>query len=280
MEPMEIDDENTTALTQEMQTPRKQILTDPVSPPTLQGRHLDPPSTPDATPTKTPIKLHDIWQTRYLLEQRLLNSPPGTKPFAISFLSDDGQHVRESANTPRKITGAYSPEQIFGTASERKAELRPLEATFQQIWKRGALRRKWERFAMDHQGYLEIEEKEMKIQLQRHHVPGMFFIYTEGGSLNINDPTHVFPDVYYQLVDAPDQEFVRCRDNLYDLKREIKIHEGETVVSFEGIDGEAITVEFENGESEVTIKGKGMARDYEGSSRGDLVLNLVKTEKY
>ena len=128
---------------------------------------------------------------------------------------------------------------------------------------------------MDHQGYLELEEKEMSVQLQRHHTPGWFFVCAEGGSLDINDPSGVFPDVYYQIVDKPNQEFVRC-GNDYDLRKEVAVSDDETLVSFKSVDGDIIEVDLEAGELQVRIAGKGMSRDYEGVSRGDLILDIVK----
>jgi hypothetical protein len=248
------------------------------SPPTLKASSQDLPSTADTTPTEANVdrKPQDIWKTRYLLERRLLSSPPNSKPVAIFFFTDKRLELtRESPNTLRRITRAYSVDQIFGTAPARKAHLRPLVVTFRQIWERERLNVSWEQHGTDHQGYLEIEERELGVQLQRHHVPGLFFVYLEGGNVDINDPCDRLPDVYYQIVDASNQNFVRC-ENVYDLKMDIMASEGQTEVSFEGIDGERITACVE-GHSQILIKGKGMSRDYEGSSRGDLIINLIQS---
>jgi hypothetical protein len=262
----------------EIRTPTKQQSAQMSSPPTLERRSYTPSPIAEATPSREPRRPSDIWETRYILEQRLLMSPPSTKPSAISFFTDHPTKLtRESAHSPRKVTSAYSPEGIFGTGPERKAELRQLEVRFAQIWRREVIKMKWERHAMDHQGYLEIEEKEMKIHLQRHHVPGTLFVCSEGGSLDINDPSNIFPDVYYQIVDAPGQEFVRC-ENMYDLKIDVEVQGGDSRISLEGIDGDLFMVEIENGESELRIKGKGLPRDYEGSFRGDLIIRLVKSK--
>ena len=67
---------------------------------------------------------------------------------------------------------------------------------------------------------------------------------------------------------------MRC-ENLYDLRKTIKVKEGESIsVSFEGIDGKEIKVEI-GGSKEIRLSGQGMPRNWDGSERGDLVIEIV-----
>lgn len=139
--------------------------------------------------------------------------------------------------------------------------------------------KKWIRHSQDHHGALELENQEFKIQLQRHHVPGTFFVARDGGSLNINVLSLVFPDVYFRMVDMEGQEFKRSLENVYDLKRRMEIAESQTIVVFKGIDGAEITVEIEGKSSSCRLRGHGMPRKWDGSDRGDLLIELVREAK-
>jgi len=125
----------------------------------------------------------------------------------------------------------------------------------------------------DHQGYLEFQPQEMKMQLQRHHVPGTLFFAPEAGDMSIMDPSPIPPDVCYRLVDAKGQDFVRCH-NLYDLRRTVEIGDGQSEASIKGIDGDEITFKIA-GEKQIRIEGKGMPKDWEGTKRGDLIVELL-----
>jgi hypothetical protein len=137
----------------------------------------------------------------------------------------------------------------------------------------------WERQSWDHDGWMVIEEQECKVQLQRHHVPGTLFSVPEGGSLDINFATSVCPDVYYRLVDVEGQEFKRSLGNLYDLTRRVEVEEGQTKVSFVGIDGSEIQVEIDGKKESQRLLGHGMPRNWDGTSRGDLILEFVRKTK-
>lgn len=121
-----------------------------------------------------------------------------------------------------------------------------------------------------------IEEMECKIQLQRHHIPGTMFITPEGGSLDINVMSSMCPDVYFRLVDAEGQEFTRSEKNKYDLMRRVDVEEGQTNLVFTGIDGCEIKVEIERGEGSQRLVGHGMPRIWDGTNRGELIVEFVK----
>ena len=121
-----------------------------------------------------------------------------------------------------------------------------------------------------------LKPKSPKIQLQRYHIPGTLFIELEAGEFITDSkfPSPIAPDLYFILVDKPGQGFVRC-ENLYDLRKTIKVKEGESIsVSFEGIDGKEIKVEI-GGSKEIRLSGQGMPRNWDGSERGDLVIEIV-----
>ena len=120
-------------------------------------------------------------------------------------------------------------------------------------------------------GYLLFEDQELKIQLQRHHTPGTLFFAPEAGDLNINDPSMIAPDVCFRMADATGQEFTRCEKCEYDLKRTVEVEEGQLEVSFLGIDGKEIKFEIE-GRKIVRVEGEGMPRNWEGTNRGDLLV--------
>jgi hypothetical protein len=212
----------------------------------------------------------------YFLEQARLSAGPESKPRSIYFFTDDRtKGVTESRSSARKFTSAYSPEEIFGTAAERSAHVRALPVTFSQIWKREMIVMKWENMSQDYDGSLVIDGQECKAQLQRHHIPGTLFCVPEGGNLDINFNTPICPDVYYRLVDAEGQEFKRRVGHLYDLKRRVEIAVGQQRVAFMGIDGTEIQVEIIKGEQFQRVAGHGMPRKYDGTNRGDLILEFV-----
>ena len=134
---------------------------------------------------------------------------------------------------------------------------------------------KWTRRGQDHQGYLQFEDKDLTIQLQRHHIPGTLFTASEAGDYDINDDSVTAPDVCYRMVDAPGQEFARL-DSIYDLKRIVEVEEGNREIIFEGIDTKEIKVEILETNC-VRIPGAGMPRDPEGGSRGDLIIEIVRS---
>lgn len=116
----------------------------------------------------------------------------------------------------------------------------------------------------------------MQIQIQRHHVPGTLFTATEAGDFDINDDSLTPPDVCYRMVDAEVQEFFRL-DSVYDLKRIVKVEDGEREVTFEGIDGKEIKVDIA-GTNNVRIPGAGMPRNSEGGGRGDVIVEVVRSQ--
>ena len=236
-------------------------------------------SSSTASAASSPTIVQDPWHLQYCLERERLSAPEDSKPESLYFFGvDRTKGIRETRSSPRRFTSVYSPDQIFGTAPERHAELRDVPVTFSQIWDREMILKNWIRHSQDHHGDLEFQKQEFKIQLQRHHVPGTFFVAREGGSLNINYLTLVFPDVYFRLVDMVGQEFRRSLENVYDLKRKMEVAEGQTKVEFTGIDGAEITVEIE-GKSFCRLQGHGMPRKWDGSDRGDLLIEFVRKTK-
>jgi len=113
-----------------------------------------------------------------------------------------------------------------------------------------------------------------QIQLERHYLPGWFFIELEGGSLDINVPSKIPPDVYFRLVDAEGQRFVRCATKVHDLKMTVEIEEGQAEVVICGINGEDFTVDIRH-QTSVTIPGKGMPKNPSGTKCGDLILDVL-----
>jgi hypothetical protein len=249
-----------------------------VIPPKLQSPSH--PSTPPSqqrlpTPPPKPIIPTDPWRIQYFLEKERLSAPPESKPSSLLFFTSSSPetYITESKRTLRKITKLYNPDHIFGTAPARKVHLREIYVTFLQIWNRNVIVKRWEQQGQDSEGYLSFEQQELNVQLQRHHVPGTLFFATEAGDLNINDDSMVAPDVCFRIVDAPGQNFSRC-ESRYDLKRTLEIEEGQLEVSFTGIDGKEIKFEIE-GRKYVRLPGEGMPRNWEGTNRGDLIIDLV-----
>lgn len=250
------------------------------SPPTPQNStppksksssHSPTPRCP--TPPSKPIIPTDPWRIQYCIERERLSTPTESKPSSFLFFTSSPEKCnKESKHTLRKITSVYNQDNIFGTAPARKVHLREIKVTFHQIWNRSVISERWERQGQDFQGYLLFEEQELKIQLQRHHIPGTLFFATEAGDLNINDASVVSPDVCFRMVDAPGQEFSRC--DSYDLKRTLEIEEGQIEVSFMGIDGKEINFEIE-GRKQVRLPGEGMPRNWEGTNRGDLIIEFI-----
>ena len=227
------------------------------------------------TPPPKPVIPPDPWRIQYFLEKERFSVPPESKPSSLLFFTSSSPeaYTTESKRTLRKITKLYNPDHIFGTAPARKVHLREIYVTFAQIWNRNVIVERWEQQGQDSEGYLVFEQQEFKIQLQRHHVPGTLFFATEAGDLNINDDSMVAPDVCFRVVDAPGQEFSRC-ESRYDLKRTLEIEEGQLEVVFTGIDGKEIKFEIE-GRKCVRVPGEGMPRNWEGTNRGDLIIDLI-----
>lgn len=240
------------------------------SPREIPPKQTSTPPCPSAQP-KAP---EESWKLQLCLEKKRLLLPQGSKPSALLFFTDDITiQTRESKSDPRILTKVYRPNELFGTAPPRKVHLREIPVTFSQIWNRHTFLQKWTRHGQDHEGYLQLEDKELKIQIQRHHVPGTLFTATEAGDFNINDHSTTPPDVCYRMVDAEGQEFCRL-DSVYDLKRTVTAEDGQREVTLEGIDGKEITVEIA-GTNKVRISGAGMPRNPEGGCRGDLILEVV-----
>ena len=242
-------------------------------------------SSPETTPKKTStpplsgryVAPGEPWKIQLCLEKERLLIPQESKPSALLFFTDDITRVtRESKSDGRILTKVYHPNELFGTAPPRKVQLREIPVTFSQIWNRHTFLQKWTRQGQDHEGYLQFEDKELKIQIQRHHVPGTLFTATEAGDFDINDDSLTPPDVCYRMVDAEGQEFFRL-DSVYDLKRIVKVEDGEREVTFEGIDGKEIKVDIA-GTNGVRIPGAGMPRNSEGGSRGDLIVEVVRSQ--
>jgi hypothetical protein len=240
----------------------------PPPPPQQQQQRLPTPPPKSVVPT-------DLWRIQYFLEKERLSAPPESKPSSLLFFTSSSPetYITESKRALRKITKLYNPDHIFGTAPARKVHLREIYVTFPQIWNRNVFIERWEQQGQDSEGYLSFEQQELKIRLQRHHVPGTLFFATEAGDLNINDDSMVAPDVCFRIVDAPGQNFSRC-ESRYDLKRTLEIEEGQLEVSFTGIDGKEIKFEIE-GRKYVRLPGEGMPRNWEGTNRGDLIIDLV-----
>ena len=227
-----------------------------------------PPSSPHSSPSRSGPRSISPWKIQYHIEKE-----PFSKPSSLLFFDADHpeKFAIERKSAPRPITNIYPAERIFGTGPSRKVEIRQVEVTLSQIWNREVIIKQWERKTQDSEGYLLFEGREMKIQLQRYHVPGALFFSVGGGDLSINDPLNA-PDVCFQMVDAPGQEFVR--DKLYNLKCKVEIEEGQYEASVLGIDGKEITFEI-GGRKRVRLFGEGMSRDWEGRNRGDLLVDIV-----
>jgi len=116
----------------------------------------------------------------------------------------------------------------------------------------------------------------LKIQLQRQHGPGTLFILQEGGDENVlyEEGTAV-PDVVFRLVDAAGQLFTRV--NKWDLQTTVYgscCGEGLVI----GVDGREILFEIEEGARQVRIAEEGMPSDWEGKSRGDLIVDIISQQ--
>lgn len=273
---------NSTHLQDGPRTPRNPPHQSSASPTTSHSIQSSRPPPRDDTPhriTTPPLKSShpstDPWRIHYCIEKERLSAPTDSKPSALLFYADNpNKFSRESKSTTRKFTNLYHPDHIFGTAAERKVQLRDLRVTFFQIWNRGALLLQWDRQCQDAEGYLALERRELRVQLQRHHVPGTLFVAVEAGDLNINDSSLVAPDVYFRLVDAAGQDFVRSDSCVHDLKATIEIEEGQFEGSITSIDGKEIKFEIA-GRQYVCIPGEGMPRDWEGLNRGDLIVEVI-----
>ena len=101
-----------------------------------------------------------------------------------------------------------------------------------------------------------------------------YFLLTGAGDLNINDPSMIAPDVCFQITDATGQEFTRSEKCEYDLKRTVEVEEGQLEASFFGIDGKEIKFDIK-GRKIVRVEGEGMSRNWEGTDRGDLLVEIV-----
>jgi hypothetical protein len=226
------------------------------------------PRTRTPTPPKPPP---DPWRIHYHIEKERLSAPAETKPTALLFYTDNPTIFhREGIHTShRKITSTYSPHHLFGTAPERKVQLRDIKVTPLQIWNRETIPLKWDRINQDGEGYLEFEKVEFKIQLQRHHIPGTLFCAFELGDLSIFGG-HGFPDVYFRIVNE-DGEFKR--EGIYDLRKFVDIEEGELEGNVEGINGNLIPFRIGK-EKFIRIVGEGMSRNWIGNDRGDLIIEL------
>jgi hypothetical protein len=212
------------------------------------------------------------WHKLYLDEQRYFVAPPYKKPDEIFFFTTSPREgTVESKTLPRILTKRYHAEAIFGTGRGHRVQIHEVPVTFSQIWKRALVVKKW---VNAKQRGSNPEPK--RIQLQRHHIPGTLFIELEAGELIMDTmfPSLISPDVYFILADKPGQEFVRC-ENLYDLRKTVEVEEGQSMsLSFQGIDGKEIQVEIE-GSNEIRLSGQGMPRNWDGSDRGDLVIDIV-----
>jgi DnaJ-class molecular chaperone len=80
--------------------------------------------------------------------------------------------------------------------------------------------------------------------------------------------------VYFRLVDAPGQMFVRGRSP-YDLKMKAEVEEGQLEVVVKGVDGEDIKVDI-SGQTCINVPGKGMPQDWQGGDRGDLIIEVTR----
>jgi hypothetical protein len=217
----------------------------------------------------------DPWNLEYRKEKQSLQGDRKNKPSILDFFTDDPlKAVRERRSTPYGITHLYKTDEIFGEGKPHRIHLRDYPVTFEQIWQRANRLEKWERLNQDDRGELIIEDMKCQIQLQRHHLPGSFFIEREGGSLDINVPSKIPPDVYFRLVDAEGQRFARCATKVHNLKMTVEIEEGQAEVIIRGIDGEDFTVDIRHPTS-VTIPGKGMPKDWSGTKCGDLILDVL-----
>jgi DnaJ-class molecular chaperone len=140
--------------------------------------------------------------------------------------------------------------------------------TFPQIWNREVLRPKWSALRQDVDGWLDFKEFTARLQLQRHHGPGTLFFVAEGGDESVLcDGT---PDVAFRLVDSPGQRFERV--GRWDLQTSFHGACGDGVVV--GVDGREVRFEIEEGGRQVIILGEGMAKDWEGKERGDLIIDI------
>jgi len=263
--------------------PSKQSLTyypkirpSPPNPsPSNTSSRENPPTSPP--PSGKPAGPREPWRIQLCLEKERLLIPAESKPSALLFFTTDiTKPTRESKSDPRNITKVYRPDELFGTAPARKVHLREIPVTFSQIWNRHTFIQKWTRHGQDHQGYLQFENKELKIQMQRHHVPGTFFTASEAGDYDINDDSITPPDVCFRMVDAPGQDFSRL-DSIYDLKRIVELEDGEREITFKGVDGKEIKVEIAE-TNHVRIPGAGMPRTAEGGNRGDLIVEVVRSQ--
>ena len=229
---------------------------------------------PPTTPPKSLTVPTDPWRIQYCIERERL-SPRDSKPSSLLFFTKTSNKTTiESKHNLRKITKLYPPENLFGLGAPRKIHLRETRVTFSQIWNRHVIVERWERQGQDSEGYLLFEDQQLKIQLQRHHTPGTLFFATGAGDLNINDPSMIAPDVCFQMADATGQEFTRSEKCEYDLKRTVEVEEGQLEVSFLGIDGKEIKFDIE-GREIVRVEGEGMPRNWDGTDRGDLFVEIV-----
>jgi hypothetical protein len=249
--------------------PEHQNMTPQSSSPPFHPSSTTPPPTP---PLKSSTVTTDPWRIQYCIEREHL-SPRDSKPSSLLFLTPK-KITRESKHSLRKITKLYPPENLFGLGTPRKAHLREIRVTFSQIWNRNVIVERWEQQSQDSEGYLSFEDQQFKIQLQRHHTPGTLFFATGAGDLNINDPSMSAPDVCFQIADAPGQEFIRSERCEYDLKLTVEVEEGQLEASFLGIDGKEIKFDIK-GRKIVRVKGEGMPRNWEGTDRGDLLVEIV-----
>ena len=232
------------------------------------------PPAPPAPPVKPPTAPTDPWRIQYCIEKERL-SPRDSKPSSLLFFTETQEKTtRESKHNLRKITNLYPHENLFGLGAPTKVHLRQVQVTFSQIWNRHVIIERWKRQGQDPEGYLVFEDQEFKIQLQRHHVPGTLFFAPEAGDLSINDPSMIAPDVCFRMVDVPGQDFTRSESCEYDLKRMVEVEEGQLEASLFGIDGREIKFEIE-GRKFVRVEGEGMPRNWEGTDRGDLLIEIV-----
>ena len=265
--------------------------------PSLQKMQLDkrsqqkksPPAVRKVTPPKSKSPAHQIcpptfplkpifptdsWRIHYLIEKERLSVPAESKPSGLVFFTTSPKIcIKESKDSPRTITKIYKPDHIFGTAPVRKVHLREIPVNFFQIWNRSVITKRCRRQGQDSEGYLVFEEQELKIQLQRHHVPGTLFFASEAGDFDINDPSMIAPDVCYRMVDVAGQQFIRAA-SVYDLKGTVEVEEGQLNASLLGIDGKEISFEIE-GRKQVRLPGEGLSRNWEGTNRGDLIIDII-----
>lgn len=155
-------------------------------------------------------------------------------------------------------------------------EVRDVPVTFSQIWNREVIWRKWDAIRQDDDGWLDFRECTLKIQLQRQHGPGTLFFVQEGGDESVlEEEGTAAPDVGFRLVDADGQRFTRV--DKWDLQTTVYgscCGEGALI----GVDGREIRFEIEEGARQVRIAEEGMPSDWEGKSRGDLIVDIVSQQ--